>query len=58
MNCLKQYHKLTEAFSYQIPYTRLEIASLTALRVETVIRVFKRMESDNIVKIINGKIFY
>jgi len=58
MDCLKQYHKITAAFSYQIPYTRMEIASLTALRVETVIRLFKRMERENIVKIINGKIFY
>ncbi|MBW7674161.1 Crp/Fnr family transcriptional regulator [Chryseobacterium chendengshani] len=58
MNCLKQYHNVREPFSYQIPYTRLEVASLTGLRVETVIRVFKRMERANIVKIINSKIFY
>ncbi len=58
MDCLKQYHKITEPFSYQIPYTRLEVASLTGLRVETVIRVFKRMERERVVKIINGKIFY
>jgi CRP-like cAMP-binding protein len=58
MDCMKQYHKATEQFGYQIPYTRLEIASVTGLRVETVIRVFKKMELENIVKIINGKIFY
>ena len=58
MDCLKQYHNITEPFSYQIPYTRLEVASLTGLRVETVIRVFKRMERANVVKIINSKIFY
>lgn len=58
MDCLKQYHNATQQYSYQIPYTRLEIASLTGLRVETVIRVIKRMEREDIVKIINGKIFY
>jgi len=58
MDCLKQYHKVAEQFCYQIPYTRLEIASLTGLRVETVIRVIKKMEREDIVKIINGKIFY
>ncbi|RZJ87506.1 MAG: Crp/Fnr family transcriptional regulator, partial [Chryseobacterium sp.] len=51
MNCLKHYHQSKEQFSYQIPYTRLEIASLTGLRVETVIRVIKRMEREDIVKI-------
>ncbi|WBX97837.1 Crp/Fnr family transcriptional regulator [Chryseobacterium gambrini] len=58
VDCLKQHHNMIEPFSYQIPYTRLEVASLTGLRVETVIRVFKRMERENVVKIINGKIFY
>ncbi|MBW7676371.1 Crp/Fnr family transcriptional regulator [Chryseobacterium chendengshani] len=58
MDCLKEYHNVTEQYLYQIPYTRLEIASLTGLRVETVIRVIKRMERENIVKIVNGKIFY
>ena len=58
INCLKQYHSIEEPFAYQIPYTRLEIASLTGLRVETVIRVFKKMEQANVVKIINSKIFY
>lgn len=58
MDCLKQYHNVTEQYAYQIPYTRLEIASLTGLRVETVIRVLKKMERENIVKNIGGKIFY
>ena len=58
MDCLKEYHNVTEQYAFQIPYTRLEIASLTGLRVETVIRVIKKMERENIVKIVNGKIFY
>ncbi|MBD8082850.1 Crp/Fnr family transcriptional regulator [Chryseobacterium caseinilyticum] len=58
MDSLKNHHKMTDQYSYQIPHTRLEVASLTGLRVETVIRVIKRMERENIVKILNGKIFY
>jgi CRP-like cAMP-binding protein len=58
IDCLKHYHNVTEQYAYQVPYTRLEIASLTGLRVETVIRVIKRMEREHIVKISNGKIFY
>jgi len=41
-----------------IPYTRQEIANHTALRVETVIRVFTKMKASNKVEIINHKIYY
>jgi CRP/FNR family transcriptional regulator len=41
-----------------IPYTRQEIANFTGLRVETVIRVFSKMNSCNKVDIINHKIFF
>jgi len=41
-----------------IPYTRQEIANFTGLRVETVIRVFSKMNDCNKVDIINHKIFY
>jgi CRP-like cAMP-binding protein len=41
-----------------IPYTRQEIANFTGLRVETVIRVFTKMNSCNKVEIINHKIYY
>jgi CRP-like cAMP-binding protein len=42
---------------YEVPFTRQQLASLTGLRVETVIRTVKTMEVENIVKIIDGKIF-
>ncbi|MBN9337629.1 MAG: winged helix-turn-helix domain-containing protein, partial [Chryseobacterium sp.] len=45
-------------FSFQIPLTRQQMASLTGLRVETTIRTLKSMEKDNIVKIRNRKILY
>jgi CRP-like cAMP-binding protein len=57
-NVLKEYHVAHGVFSYQIPFTRQQISSITALRLETVIRTVKKMEKNNIVKIKNGKIFY
>ncbi|MFP3834570.1 Crp/Fnr family transcriptional regulator [Chryseobacterium sp. SIMBA_028] len=44
--------------TFQIPYTRQQIANLTGLRVETVIRTVKKMESENMVKIEGRKILY
>jgi CRP/FNR family transcriptional regulator len=41
-----------------IPFTRQEIANYTGLRVETVIRVFTKMNETNKVEIINHKIYY
>lgn len=41
-----------------IPYTRQEIANFTGLRVETVIRVFSKMNENKKVEIINHKIFF
>jgi CRP-like cAMP-binding protein len=41
-----------------IPYTRQEIANYTGLRVETVIRVFTKMNKTNKVDIIHHKIYY
>lgn len=43
---------------YEIPLTRQQIADLTGLRVETVIRNIKRLEKEKKLKIINHKIFY
>ncbi len=58
MDYLKSSQSETAAFSFQIPLTRQQMASLTGLRVETTIRTLKIMEKDNIVKIKNRKIFY
>lgn len=55
---LKNKHFNKDPYCFQIPYTRKEISSLTGLRVETVIRTFKKMEKERIIKIIKGKIFY
>lgn len=55
---LKSYHNDKEQYSFRIPLTRQQLANLTGLRVETVIRAIKRMEKDKLVKIENRKIFY
>lgn len=58
MDYLKTYYEDKTPYSFQIPLTRQQLASLTGLRVETVIRAIKNMEKDKEVKIEKGKIFY
>lgn len=41
---------------YEVPYTRQQIADMTGLRVETVIRTIKRMENENQINVKNHKI--
>ena len=58
---LLDYLKLTKGSkenSFVVPYTRQQIANLTGLRVETVIRTIKKMQEENIVRIQNRKIIY
>ena len=58
MNYLKGQYENKSPYSFQIPFTRQQLASLTGLSVETVIRVTKSMEKNEILKIKNRKIFY
>ncbi|KMQ69056.1 hypothetical protein ACM39_06530 [Chryseobacterium sp. FH2] len=58
MNYLKNYNSYNEPYSFQVPLTRQQIANLTGLRVETVIRSVKKLENEKVLKIENGKIFY
>ncbi|MDF2552623.1 MAG: Crp/Fnr family transcriptional regulator [Chryseobacterium sp.] len=58
MNYLKGHYENKSQYSYQIPFTRQQLASLTGLSVETVIRVTKSMEKNEVLKIKNRKIFY
>lgn len=55
------YHKSfsddQSKFSYEVPLTRQQIASITALRVETVVRAIKKLEKENYLKIINRKVY-
>ncbi|WP_435525156.1 Crp/Fnr family transcriptional regulator [Chryseobacterium indoltheticum] len=58
MNYLKQHHHDQTQYALRILLTRQQLASLTGLSVETVIRVIKGMEREGILKIQNRKIFY
>lgn len=58
MDYLKSFQKDLTPFSFQIPLTIQQMASLTGLRVETTIRTLKLMERESIVKIRNRKILY
>ena len=57
INHFKKLKLQSQSTHYEVPYTRQQLASLTGLRVETVIRTVKIMEYENLVKIIDGKIF-
>ncbi|WP_262152754.1 Crp/Fnr family transcriptional regulator [Chryseobacterium foetidum] len=54
---LKNYFGHTEPYSFQVPYTRYQLATLTGLRLETIIRIIKKMQSLKILKIEHSKIY-
>ncbi|WP_228434784.1 Crp/Fnr family transcriptional regulator [Chryseobacterium defluvii] len=58
LDYLKSYHKEDAPYSYLVEITRQQLANLTGLRVETVIRFLKKMEKEGILKIENKKILY
>lgn len=58
MDYLKGYNSNGDRYSFQVPLTRQQLANLTGLRVETVIRTVKKMENESMLKIENGKIYY
>ncbi|MXS70803.1 cyclic nucleotide-binding domain-containing protein [Flavobacteriaceae bacterium W22] len=55
---LKSYADCNDHHSFQILMTRQQIADLTGLRVETIIRTIKKMESEGYIKIKDRKIYY
>ena len=56
------YHKNFSSdmsmYSFQVPLTRQQLASITGLRVETIIRTIKKLEKQELLKIIDKKIYY
>lgn len=58
LNFLKKDQLDKEPYTFEVPLTRKEIGNLTGLRVETVIRSIKKLEKQEILKIINRKIFF
>lgn len=57
LNYFKSLSSNQALYSYEFPLTRQQLASITGLRVETTIRFVKKMENENLLKIINRKIF-
>lgn len=53
----KHVHKKEEKFSFKVDLTRQQIADLTGLRVETVIRATKSLEKKGELKIQNRKVY-
>lgn len=58
LNYLKKSHNEPNKHSFQVPFTRQQIADLTGLCVETVIRTSKKLAESNIIKIQKRKIYY
>lgn len=58
LDYFKSYSDNKEKYSFEVYLTRKQMASITGLRIETVIRTIKKMESDGVVRLINSKIFY
>lgn len=50
-------YKIPMPFEYEVELTRQQIADLTGLRVETVIRSIKSLEKKNELKILNRKVW-
>ncbi len=53
----KEIYKLDKPYSFKVDLTRQQIADLTGLRVETVIRATKTLEKKKELKIKNRKLF-
>lgn len=58
MNYLKSYHDGDCAHCFTIAFTRQQLANLTGLRVETVIRTLKKMEKEGDIIFKDRKILY
>lgn len=58
LDYLKSFHENSCQYDFHIQLTRQQLANLTGLRVETVIRTLKKMEKTNLLKIENKKILY
>lgn len=53
----KEKEKTTEVPAYEVPFTRQQLADMTGLRVETVIRSIKALAEKNELKIVNRKVY-
>ncbi len=54
----KRARGLSKDDEFMVPFTRQQLAELTGLRVETVIRTLRSMQQRGLVEIIQGKVFW
>lgn len=56
-----EYHKSFSnnqtKYSFEVPFTRRQLAAITGLRTETVVRAIKKLEQEHYLKIIDRKIY-
>ncbi|MCW5911858.1 MAG: Crp/Fnr family transcriptional regulator [Cyclobacteriaceae bacterium] len=52
----KEAGAIQQEHTYEVPFTRQQLADMSGLRVETVIRTVKRMEEERKVKLVGRKI--
>lgn len=59
MEQLQDYkrERCTNGEKVMVDFTRKELAHMTGLRIETVIRTIKKMEKNDLLEIVNGKIY-
>lgn len=57
LNYLRRNHKKEKVERFQVPFTRQQLADMTGLRVETVIRTIKKLAKDGKLEISEHKIF-
>lgn len=55
---MKKEQENQTPYSFEVPLSRQQLASLTGLCIETTIRTIKRMERDKMLRIHNRKILY
>lgn len=58
LDYLKAYFGFRDKYTYVVPYTRQQLATLIGIRVETIIRTIKKMEKQKLLKIDSSKIVY
>ncbi|SEH29923.1 Crp/Fnr family transcriptional regulator [Chryseobacterium culicis] len=59
LNYLKSFNSdKKDPYTFEVPLTRQQLANLTGLRIETVIRTVKKMEKSNILRLKGRTIYY
>lgn len=58
LDCFKSLNADNSPYSYEVKFSRQQLAAITGLRLETVIRSLKKFEKDGLLKIIKGTVFY